>query len=97
MTKKITRATFKSFIKKNTGKLFVNVKSRFDGMTDGCESVNGGFSAAIATDDHAEHTLGISGLWLVGGRDWFSSYEDDKFTGIEYSNCCGRGIVAVAK
>lgn len=39
MTKKITKTTFKSFIKKNAGKLFVQTKSYFDGMVDGCEYV----------------------------------------------------------
>ncbi len=32
--KKITKATFKSFIKKNEGKLFFQRMSNFDGMTD---------------------------------------------------------------
>lgn len=95
--KKITRATFKSFIRKNTGNLLINVKSRFDGMTDGCEPVKTGFLRARREENHLEHTLGINGLWLVGGNDRFNSYEDDKFIGIEYHNCCGYGIVAIEK
>ena len=31
---KITLSTFKSFIRKNEGKLFIKCKSSFDGMTD---------------------------------------------------------------
>jgi len=33
-TKRITLATFKSFMKKNEGKLFIQCISSFDGMTD---------------------------------------------------------------
>jgi hypothetical protein len=94
--KKITRATFKSFIRKNSN-LFINVKSRFDGMIDGCASVNTSFLRAIREENHLENTLGINGLWLVGGNDRFSHYEDDKFIGIEYYNCCGNGVIAIAK
>lgn len=32
--KKITKSTFKSFIRKNDGKLFIQCVSSFDGMTD---------------------------------------------------------------
>ena len=32
--KKITRATFKSFINKNAGNLLIKCKSDFDGMVD---------------------------------------------------------------
>lgn len=92
---KITRATFKSFIKKNDGKLFVKVNSNFDGMVDCVMPVEDQFSIAKADgrDFANENTLGISGVWLVGGRDYFNSYEKDGFSGIEVSNCCGSFIV----
>ena len=35
---KITKATVKSFIKKNIDDMYINVRSSFDGMTDGLES-----------------------------------------------------------
>ena len=95
--KKITKATLKSFVRRNDGKLFVNVKSSFDGMTDGCESRNGGFQPQ-RTADFADHTLGIAGIWLVGSsRDYFKAYDKDDYEGIEVSNCCGYFIVAVKK
>lgn len=99
MTKKITMATMKSFIRKNTGKgLFLNVKSSFDGMQDCCESRNYGFLRAMREENHISNTLGMHGMWLVGGsRDYFNKYEDSRFIGIEYSNSCGRGIVAIEK
>jgi hypothetical protein len=69
--KKITMATLKSFINKNKAALFINVLSEFDGMTDGCESRDGGFQK-IEVKTFEPHTLGIKGLWLVGSsRDNF--------------------------
>jgi hypothetical protein len=38
--KKITKSTFKSFLKKNEGKLFIQAVSDFNGMTDGVEYVH---------------------------------------------------------
>lgn len=94
--KKVTKATFKSFIKKNEGKLYIKTKSRFDGMTDGIERVNGSFRQAEASNrDHFKNTLGIDGVWLVGGgRDYFNEVNENGFTGIEVYNCCGSFIVA---
>lgn len=98
--KKITKATFKSFVNKNRASLFVNVTSSFDGMTDCCESRNGGFrEAKVDPLKNAEgHTLGVNGIWLVGqSRDYFTAYESAIFTGIEVYNSCGCFIVAVRK
>jgi hypothetical protein len=97
-TKKITLATVKSFIKKNNGKLFINVKSSFDGMIDGCRSQYNGFLKAETDAKMVDCTLGIQGAWFVGdSRDWFKPYQDDMFTGIEVSNSCGRFIIAVTQ
>lgn len=94
---KITKATLKSFVKKNREQLFVNVKSKFDGMTDGCESQNGGFQTAQPTN-HEAHTLGVKGIWLVGSSgNYFKPYSEDGFEGICVSNCCGHFIVAIRK
>lgn len=96
--KRITLATVKSFIRANSGKLFINVKSSFDGMTDGCEMLHDGFQKAIATDEHREHKQGIAGAWFVGqSRDYFSPFEDDNYTGITVSNSCGHFVIAVLK
>lgn len=99
--KKITLSTFKSFITKNSSSLVIKNLSHFDGMTDGTLSDHASFSVP----DHSEwalrasaNTLGIRQLWLVGqSRDYFTSYEDNLYTGIEWSNCCGNGIVAILK
>ena len=93
--KKITKATFKSFVKKNEGKLLINVTSSFDGQTDCCESQHAGFLPARKAD-HEKNTLGYAGIWLVGSsRDYFRPYNDNGLQGIEVTNCCGRSIVAV--
>ena len=98
-TKKNTRATFKSFIRKNAGNLHINVKSDFDGMVDCVMPSHRGFR--VAQEDTREYmqenNVGILGVWLVGGRDWFKGYEDDTYKGIEVSNCCGNFIVAIRK
>ena len=98
--KKITLATFKSWMRKNEGKILINVKSSFDGITDGCESRNGGFVplSKVTVGYCSDNNLGFSGVWLVfGGRDYFTSYEDFNHIGIATSNCCGRFILAVKK
>lgn len=95
---KITRTTFKKFIRGNDGKLFINVRSKFDGMTDCVESCNGGFTPVEPSTRDAEYSLGIAGLWLVGSsRDYFTAYEDANFKGIEVYNCCGTQVLAVRK
>jgi hypothetical protein len=93
---KITLATIKSFIRKNEGSLFINVKSYFDGMIDGCTSCNDGFGPARKTDDNLRNTAGISGAWFVNGsRDYFKPYNENGYTGYEISNCCGHFILAI--
>jgi hypothetical protein len=101
-TKKITLATVKSFIKNNRKALYINVKSSFDGMTDGIERRNEGFVPATTdTDPHTqEHSLGIKGAWFVGSsRDYFTAYDSigGDMTGIEVSNSCGSFVLAVKK
>jgi hypothetical protein len=92
----MTRTNFKKLLKEKN--LFINVKSSFDGMVDGCEPQYKGFQPVKTTDLHIENTLGIEGLWLVnGGRDYFRAYEDEKLQGIEITNCCGRSIIAKEK
>ena len=96
--KKITKATFKSFIKKHQDKLMIKVSSKFDGMIDGCERLNGGFTKALPADRVFDNNLGIQGVWLVqGSRDYFSAYSDDNFVGIRVYNCCGDFTIAIPK
>jgi hypothetical protein len=97
---KVTKATLKSFVKKNRNQLYINVKSVFSGYTDGLESQNAGFKKIEfeGFEATAEHTLRIKGLWLVnGGGDRFHEFDDGEYTGIEYHNACGHGILAIKK
>jgi hypothetical protein len=95
--KKITKATFKSFLKKNPGKIYVKTRTRFDGMTDGIEDCQDqGWSLARAADHTFENNLGIAGVWLVGGsRNYFREVKEENFTGIDVYNCCGHFMVGV--
>lgn len=97
-TKKITLSTVKSFLKKNAGNIWVDTRSSFDGMTDGVESLHGGFMKAIPTTELPDARQGIEGTWFVGSsRDYFQPYEDNEFTGIEVSNSCGCFVIAIKK
>jgi len=95
---KITKTTFKSFIKKNAGKLYILTSTTFDGMVDGRMSTGQKtFQPITFTDVSAAHTFGIDGVWLVGGsRDYFSALEGHEgFEGIECVNCCGKFAIAI--
>lgn len=95
---KITRATLKSFIKKNQDNLFIKVTSSFDGMTDCVQEVEDNFKKVDNIDFNDSHSFGIRGLWLVGeSRDYFKEWEDKEYKGIEIYNCCGTSIIAIKK
>ena len=95
---KLTKTNFKTFIKKNDGQLLIERRNRFDGMTDGLEGCERGFSPVLKSDRHVDYTFGIEGAWLVGGgRDYFQAFENDQFKGIEVYNACGNFVVAVLK
>ena len=96
---KITKATFKSFIRKNQANLFIRNDSQFDGMTD-CVEFNrdAQFRPATTTTRFTENTLGIDGVYVVGGsRNSFRPFENAEYIGLEYYNCCGGGVTAIKK
>jgi len=96
--KKITLATLKSFIRRNRANLLVKVTSHFDGQIDGVRSHPNAEFRSAESAGHVENTLGISGVWVVGGsRNSFTSYEDAQHAGIRCYNCCGTFVVAVLK
>ena len=99
---KVTLATLKSFIKKNAGSLYVSKHSRFDGMTDCVQQSESKFFKPTEQtfDPEQKDTLGISGIWTVGGsRDSFTKVtvvdEQGVFEGIYCYNCCGSWTVAI--
>jgi hypothetical protein len=98
--KKITLATFKSFVRKNADNLMVKNKSSFDGMTDCVEhNANAEFRPARPSDwsiKFPKNTLGIQGIYLVGSsRDYFSPFNEYGMKGISVYNCCGSFVVAI--
>jgi hypothetical protein len=97
MTKKITVATFKAFVRKNRDKLLIKCMSSFDAMTDGTEYNHGAaYEPVKATDCDAGHTLGISGVWIVGrSRDYVNAITEPGLVGYEVHNCCGNFAVAI--
>jgi len=93
--KKITKATFRNFINKNRERLYIKVTSRFNGYVDMIESQDEEFEKAIF---NATSMMGVAGLYLVGqSRDYFAAYDDGIYTGIQYNNCVGSGVIAVRK
>ena len=97
---KITKATLKSFVKKNRENLLISVRSSFNGMSDCVESTGDrGFHPAVATDNvHPDHNLGIQGVWMVGGSgNYFTAFDKGSIVGIECYNCCGTFIVGIRK
>lgn len=103
--KKPTKATFKSFIRKNEGKLLIKCQSSFDGMTDCVEQNHSAAFRPIRKQEQngpfisqtiSENTLGYNGIWLVGGgRDYFKEYSENGLIGYEVYNSCGNFYVAV--
>lgn len=93
MTKKITRATFKKFIRDNKGRMLIRVESDFNGMSDCVE-----YEAEHLPAGSQANMMGIRGVWLVGSsRDCFYAYEDDSRAGIRVSNACGTFVLAAPK
>lgn len=98
--KKITRATIKSFIKREhkNKNLFIKTTSRFDGMVDCVTPTSESFKQAESYDFMKDNTLGIEGLWLVGrSNDYFEPYADDDYIGYKILNSCGSSIIAMSR
>ena len=86
---KITKATIKSFVKKNKEQLYIAHTSRFDGMIDGIRMEKEEFKHAKIVEDNG-HNLGIEGAWFVNqSNDYFTAFETSTAFGYEVYNCCG--------
>lgn len=99
MEKKITKATFKSFLRKNEGNLFIKTQSNFDGMYDSVMAVsNPQFNQLHVADMVHPNNCGYAGIWLVtSSGNSFYKYNKDGYEGIEVHNCCGSFIIASKK
>ena len=102
--KKITLATIKSFIRKNKDNLYLQQRTRFDGMVD-CvlpvKDVSISKINPLLIDFNESHTYGIKNAWFVGSsRDYFTQLttgikcnDFDNFTGYEVWNCVGSFFI----
>ncbi len=95
--KKVTMATIKAFIRRNSDNMLIKNDSDFDGMVDCVMPCSGKWREAAPTDRLQKNTLGVAGAWFVGrSNDFFSRYSSDGFTGYSVSNCCGSFVLATA-
>ena len=93
----ITKATIKSFIRKNAEKWFIKVESDFNGMSDCVEHVEDRFKQVDANkiDFDNKNTFGIAGAWFVGNsRDYFNEYDFEDLYGYYIYNSCGSFVLA---
>lgn len=95
---KATIATVKSFVKKNAGKILIDVHGSFDPSEDGVRyKENHGFTLAEMVEP-TTNTLGVKGAWFVGrSRDFITAFEKDGLQGFEIDNSCGSFVIAVKK
>ena len=89
--KKITLATVKTFVRKTVGKgLCVKANARFNGMTDGIESVVDSYRSVASAQMSDDTTLGIDGAYFVcGSRNYFYVINTADWFGFQVSNCVG--------
>ncbi len=87
--RKPTVATLKSFAKRPG--LLIRVRSKFDGMVDGTVYAAAPHFLPVApTDSSPSNTLGIRGVWIVGGgRDYITRKQADGLDVLRVCNCCG--------
>lgn len=99
--KKLNRANFKSFIKKQAPVLYIKQYSQFDGMVDGISyNKNPVFEKVgsyVIQSDRDIIIRGENGVFGMVFRDGnsFSAYNDGQFEGIEVYNCCGKFVVGI--
>ena len=97
--KKITKATIKSFIKKNFDDLYISTRSRFNGMIDCVDACQDQSFRKVEKDTRerfANNSLDIKDAYFVGSsRDYFNVYDKDGFKGYEIYNCVGSFILAI--
>lgn len=92
MAKRITRATLKSFIRKNIANLYTIEFSTFNGMIDCVDKGLQKLTKEKEYDFTQEYTLGLHNIWLCG-HDGYEEYEYQGMKGIYIYNCCGSYAV----
>lgn len=96
-TKRITKATFKSFIRKNADRLYVRTSWEFNSIDDGYHSsVDYGFTpAAVRVLNNDPMDLEVVGVKLAHDRNFFLPFNDKGLVGYAVINFYGKFIVAI--
>ncbi len=94
MTKRITKSTIKSFIKKNADNLYIQKKSSYDGMCDGWSDRAAHPFQRASIGTHSNQ-LGIEGAWFTTTGNIFHEYNDGVYIGYNVYNCCGEFNIAI--
>ena len=97
--KKITLATVKSWIKKNHGNIYIQIKNDFCGYND-CVIANKEPTWELASHNQNvnDNTLGINGAWVVKqSRDSLNAYDDNQYQGFYIYNCTGSFYIGIKK
>lgn len=100
--KKITLATFKSFIKANQGNLFCEGKKGYDG-NDLWDYTSTGWKKAEINPAKLVDSLEDFGVTLISDTarsdkpDYFKFFENETYIGIQIINCLTGGKVAIKK
>lgn len=98
MTKRITKATLKAFIKKNIHNLWLEQSYSYDGRIDGISFNDKSFKRVIIDPDNLNKpNLGVPGIWITDSDNLFTEYCTDRFYGIEVYNCCGCFTIAIER
>ena len=97
---KVTLATVKSFVRKNSENLFIATHSHFDGMVDCVMPCANQEYSPVKVVECAEYmmkrSLGLDGAWFVGqSRDYIAPFEEKGFKGFEIHNSCGCFSIAI--
>jgi len=91
---RFTKASLKSFIRKNQESLYILQKTSFNWMTDGVDETGKKDYRKIEPseiDFNKQYNYWIDGLWMVwGSRNTFELINDKT---IEIYNCCWKALL----
>ncbi len=95
---KVTLATLKSFIRKNSTEILIQNLSSFNGQIDGIESSKDQNFYMAQFVKLNSHNLGIKGVYMVGhSDDYITTIENDEYVGFHIDNCCGSFSLVIKK
>lgn len=93
--KKITKATIKSFIRKNKDEIMVLHTNRFDAYCDGVRPVSEPFERVEFRIENGKEVPSYLSVPLDIRHNIFKPYNKNGMIGFEVYNCCGTYVVAI--